>query len=146
MKINLIWVGKTKEQFIRDGIGKYLKLVAPYADITVVEVKEERGSSSSLTTEREGERILKLGMPYVLLDEKGMNLTSMKFAEYIGRHAPKLNFVIGGAFGVSEKVRAGAREMLALSPMTFTHEMARMFLLEQLYRAFSIINRKGYHH
>jgi 23S rRNA (pseudouridine1915-N3)-methyltransferase len=53
---------------------------------------------------------------------------------------------MGGAFGVSDKVRAGAQEMISLSRMTFTHEMARIFLLEQLYRAFSIINRKGYHH
>ncbi len=146
MKINLIWVGKTKEQFIRDGIGKYLKLVGHHADVAVVEVKEEKGSNVLMTTEREGERILKLGMPYVLLDEKGPDLTSVKFAEYIGQHAPRINFVIGGAFGVSEKVRAGAQDMLSLSRMTFTHEMARVFLLEQLYRAFSIINRKGYHH
>ncbi|MBA4373562.1 MAG: ribosomal RNA large subunit methyltransferase H [Thermodesulfovibrio sp.] len=146
MKINLIWVGKTKEQFIRDGIEKYLKLVSHYADIAIVEVKEEKGSNRVMTTEREGERIMKLGMPYVLLDEKGMNLTSVQFAEYIGQHAPRVNFVMGGAFGVSDKVRAGAQEKLSLSRMTFTHEMARIFLLEQLYRAFSIINRKGYHH
>jgi len=146
MKINLIWVGKTKEQFIRDGIEKYLKLLGHYADIALVEVREEKGSNSAMTIEREGERIMKLGMPYVLLDERGMDLTSVKFAEYIGQHAPRINFVLGGAFGVSEKVRAGARGILSLSRMTFTHEMARVFLLEQLYRAFSIMNRKGYHH
>ncbi|MGC2064256.1 MAG: 23S rRNA (pseudouridine(1915)-N(3))-methyltransferase RlmH [Thermodesulfovibrionales bacterium] len=146
MKINLIWVGKTKEQFIRDGIEKYLKLLGHYADIAIVEVKEEKGSNSSMTAEREGERIMKLGMPYALLDEQGMDLTSVEFAGYIDRHAPRINFVMGGAFGVSERVRAGARETVSLSRMTFTHEMARIFLLEQLYRAFSIINRKGYHH
>lgn len=146
MKINLIWVGKTKEQFIRDGIEKYLKLLGHYADIALVEVREEKGSNSAMTIEREGERIMKLGMPYVLLDERGMDLTSVKFAEYIGQHAPRINFVLGGAFGVSEKVRAGAGGILSLSRMTFTHEMARVFLLEQLYRAFSIMNRKGYHH
>jgi 23S rRNA (pseudouridine1915-N3)-methyltransferase len=146
MKINLIWVGKTKEPFIRDGIEKYLKLVSHCAELAVIEVKEEKGSNRMMTTEREGERIMKLGMPYILLDEKGMDLTSVKFAEYIGQHAPRINFVMGGAFGVSEKVRAGAQETLSLSRMTFTHEMARIFLLEQLYRAFSILNRKGYHH
>ena len=146
MKINLIWVGRTKEPFIRDGIEKYQKLLGHYADITVVEVKEEKGSNSAMTIEREGERIMKLGMAYVLLDEQGRNMTSVEFAGYIGQHAPRINFVVGGAFGVSDGIRAGAREMLSLSRMTFTHEMARVFLLEQLYRAFSIINRKGYHH
>ena len=146
IKINLIWVGKTKEQFIRDGIEKYLKLLGHYADIDIVQVREEKGSNSVMTIEREGERIMKLGMPYVLLDEQGMELTSVKFSGYISQHAPRINFVMGGAFGVSERVRAGARETLSLSRMTFTHEMARIFLLEQLYRAFSIMNRKGYHH
>jgi len=145
-KINLIWVGKTKEQFIRDGVRKYLRLLAPYAEVAVVEVREEKGSNVPVTIERESDRIIKLKMPYVLMDEHGTQMTSVAFAGFIGREVPRINIVVGGAFGVSDEVRKGAKESIALSTMTLTHEMARLLLLEQLYRAFSIINRKGYHH
>ncbi|MDA8082448.1 MAG: 23S rRNA (pseudouridine(1915)-N(3))-methyltransferase RlmH [Nitrospiraceae bacterium] len=146
IKIHLIWVGKTKEPFIREGIEKYLRLLGPYAEVTVTEVREEKGGNTAMTVEREGERIQKLKVPYVLLDEGGPDLSSLEFAEYIRRHSPRMTFVMGGAYGVTEGVRTGAQGMLALSRMTLTHEMVRVLLLEQLYRAFSIINKKGYHH
>ena len=145
MKINLIWVGKTKEQFIRDGIDKYMRMLAPYADIEITLVKEEKGSNSEMIVKRESERILGLKVPYVLMDERGEKMTSAKFADGIAKTS-RHNLLIGGAYGVSEEVKARASGAIALSGMTFTHEMARLFLVEQLYRAFSIINRKGYHH
>jgi 23S rRNA (pseudouridine1915-N3)-methyltransferase len=135
MKIRLIWPGKTKEQFIIEGISKYLKLSKPYADISIIEIKEEKG----------GERILKLQGPYTLLDEKGESMSSVEFAEYIG-HKPSLNFVLGGAYGVSEEVKKTAQKTLSLSRMTFTHEMSRLFFLEQLFRSFTIMHKGGYHH
>lgn len=146
MKIRLIWVGKTKEQFILEGIRKYIRLASPYADIIISEIKEEKGKEINKMTEKEGQRIIKLQVPYVLLDEKGKNLTSLEFAAYMGRFPHGINFVVGGAYGVSDMVRETAQDRIALSKMTFTHEMARVFLLEQIYRSFTISQRRGYHH
>jgi len=145
MKIRLIWPGKTKEQFILEGLNKYLKLSRPYADISIIEIKEEKGKDVMKTVEKEGERILKLQEPYTLLDEKGEALTSVEFAEYIV-NKPSLNFVLGGAYGVSEEVKKTAQKTLSLSKMTFTHEMSRLFFLEQLFRSFTIMHKRGYHH
>ncbi|MEJ2685238.1 MAG: 23S rRNA (pseudouridine(1915)-N(3))-methyltransferase RlmH [Candidatus Sulfobium sp.] len=146
MKIRLIWVGKTKEQFVIEGMRKYLRLLKPFADVSVREIKEEKVKDIHRMLEREGERILGLRTPYVLLDEKGKMLTSVQFAEFIFSHGPEINFVVGGAYGVSEDVKKAARGTIALSKMTFTHDMSRIFLLEQIYRSFAIMNKRGYHH
>ena len=146
MKIRLIWVGKTKEQFVIEGIGKYLKMLKPYAAVSIEETREEKVKDIQRKLEREGERILKLHTPYVLLDEKGKMLTSRQFAEFISSEGQEISFVVGGAYGVSEDVREAARSTVALSKMTFTHDMARLFLVEQLYRSFAIVNKRGYHH
>ena len=146
MKIRVIWPGKTKEQFITEGLNKYLKLLRPYAEISVLEIREEKGNDISKMLKKEGERILKLQVPYTLLDEKGDLMTSGEFAGYIAEHIPPVNFVLGGAYGVSEDVKKTAQKKLSLSRMTFTHEMSRLFFLEQLYRAFTIIHKRGYHH
>jgi 23S rRNA (pseudouridine1915-N3)-methyltransferase len=146
MKIRLIWVGKTKEQFVIEGMRKYLRLLKPFADVSVREIKEEKVKDIHRMLEKEGERILGLRTPYVLLDEKGKMLTSVQFAEFIFSHGPEINFVVGGAYGVSEDVKKAARGTIALSKMTFTHDMSRIFLLEQMYRSFAITNKRGYHH
>ena len=146
MKIRAIWPGKTKEQFILEGLRKYLKLLRPYADISTVELKEEKGSDVRKILEKEGERILKLQVPYTLLDEKGGMLSSLEFAGQIAENSHSINFVLGGAYGVSEEVKEKACDKISLSRMTFTHEMSRLFFLEQLYRAFTIMHKKGYHH
>lgn len=146
MKIRLIWVGKTKEEFVIEGIRKYLKLLRPSTDVVVTEIKEEKVRDMQRAVEREGERILGLRVPYVLLDERGKMLTSIQFAEFVTSHGRGINFLVGGAYGVSEKVKEGAQATIALSKMTLTHDMARLFLLEQIYRAFAIANRRGYHH
>ncbi len=146
MKIRLAWVGKTKERFIDEGIRKYLRLLRPFADVGVIEIKEEKGKDIHRMVEKEGERILKLPAPYVLLDEKGKGYTSAEFAEFIARRPSPPTFVIGGAYGVSEGVRDASESKVALSKMTLTHEMARLVLVEQVYRAFTIIHKRGYHH
>jgi len=146
MKIRLIWVGKTKERFIVDGINKYMRLLKPFAELGVTEVKEEKGTDIQRIKEKEGERIMRLQTPYVLLDEQGKNLTSVEFAEFMDRYPHGINFVTGGAYGVSDAVRSGAQTKIALSKMTFTHEMSRLFLLEQIYRGFTITRKRGYHH
>jgi 23S rRNA (pseudouridine1915-N3)-methyltransferase len=146
MKIKLIWVGKTKEQFILDGIKKYIKLLKPFADLEIVEIKEETGKDIQRMVQKEGERTTKTRAQYVLLDEKGKNLTSAEFATFVKGHGPAVSFVLGGAYGVSDDVREKAADMISLSKMTFTHELSRLVFLEQLYRAFTIIHRRGYHH
>src|SRR5512143_265456 len=100
MKIKLAWVGRTKERFITEGINKYLKLLKPFADVSVVEIKEEKGKDIQRMVEKEGERILKLQTPFVLLDEKGEGYTSVEFARFISGHSSPVTFVMGGAYGV----------------------------------------------
>ncbi|MDA8078888.1 MAG: 23S rRNA (pseudouridine(1915)-N(3))-methyltransferase RlmH [Nitrospiraceae bacterium] len=146
MRIRLIWTGKTKERFIDEGIRKYTGLLRPFADLSITELREEKGREQQRIREREGERILGLKTRYILLDEKGKNMTSLEFADFIRHRAPAVNFMLGGAYGVSEAVKEAADQTIALSRMTFTHELSRLFLLEQIYRAFTIINRRGYHH
>lgn len=146
MKIRLIWVGKTKEPFLHEGIRKYLKLLKPYVDISVTEIKEERGKNIRRNLEKEGERILKLNAPFTLMDEKGMTLSSVEFSEYIREQGPDMGFVFGGAYGVSDTVKESSRKSIALSRMTFTHEMSRVIFLEQVFRAFTIIHKRSYHH
>jgi 23S rRNA (pseudouridine1915-N3)-methyltransferase len=146
MKIRLIWTGKTKEPFISEGIAKYLALVKPYAGVAVTEIKEEKGKDIPRMLEKEAERIGRLNIPYVLLDEGGKKFTSRQFAAFVESRAPRVNFLIGGPYGVSEKVKKAGGDVISLSPMTLTHEMARLLLLEQIYRAFTIIHNKGYHH
>ena len=145
IKIKLTWTGKTKEKFILEGVAKYLKLLGHYADVSISEIKEEKGTDTQRMIEKESERISKSGVPYILLDEKGKSLSSVEFAALI-KNQPSVHFVMGGAFGVSDKVKKEARDIISLSKMTFTHEMVRLFFLEQLYRAFTIINKRGYHH
>ncbi len=146
MNIRLIWVGKTKERFIDEGIRKYASLLRPYARLSITEIREEKGKDIQKMLEKEGQRIMKTGAPYVLLDEKGKSLTSVQLADFIGRHPADITFVLGGAYGVSDDVKEAAGETIALSRMTLTHEMARLLLLEQIFRAFTIIHRRGYHH
>ena len=146
MKIQLIWVGKTRERFIHDGLHKYLKLLQPYADVVITEIREEKVKDISRMLGKEGERIQNLKVPYILLDEKGEYLDSLAFSRFIDKQGRSAAFLFGGAYGVSEAVKAKAIRKLALSPMTLTHEMARLIFMEQLYRSFTIIQKKGYHH
>lgn len=153
MKIRLIWVGRNQEPWVRDAIDEYATRVRRYAPLEIVEVKEEKGALPELQRQREGERIMKLlsrGCRLLLLDETGQQLTSREFATLTGRYrdnsTQELCFVIGGAYGFSSELRIMAEGSIALSKMTFTHQMIRPFFLEQLYRAFTILNNESYHH
>jgi len=146
MKINLIWVGKTKEPFIHEGLQKYLKLLQPYADVVITEIREEKVKDINRMLGKESERIQDLKVPYMLLDEKGETLDSVEFAKFIEKQGSSATFLLGGAYGVSEDVKTKAKKKIRLSSMTFTHEMSRLILLEQLYRAFTILKKRGYHH
>ena len=146
MKINLIWVGKTKEPFIHEGLQKYLKLLKPYANVVITEIREEKVKDAGRMLGKESERIQNLKTPYMLLDEKGETLDSVEFARFIEKQGSSATFLLGGAYGVSEDVKAKAKKKIRLSSMTFTHEMSRLIFLEQLYRAFTILQKRGYHH
>ena len=145
-RIQLIWIGKTRERCIREGLDDYLGRLKGYAELSITELRDERGSDAGRIVEKEGERILKLRTPYVLLDEKGRQMSSPEFARFIERGGAVQSFVLGGAYGVSERVKTQARSTISLSSMTLTHEMARLFFVEQLYRAYTIIHKRGYHH
>jgi 23S rRNA (pseudouridine1915-N3)-methyltransferase len=121
--------------------------------LDLVEVREEKGAAVAAMREREGERLTKLvakNARLILLDERGDELTSPAFADFIGRHrdggTAELAFAIGGAYGFGENVRARSEKTIALSRLTFTHQMVRIFLLEQIYRGFTILNGEPYHH
>lgn len=146
MKVNLIVVGKLKEKFLVDGVAEYLKRLKKFATIEVREVPECR------TVDEEGQKILSL-VPkdswLCVLDVAGEALSSEDFAKKIAALAldgvSNLTFAIGGAFGLSEELRRAAAFRLSLSQMTFTHQMARLILVEQIYRAFKINRHEPYH-
>ncbi|MBR6711494.1 MAG: 23S rRNA (pseudouridine(1915)-N(3))-methyltransferase RlmH [Selenomonadaceae bacterium] len=146
MKINLIVVGKLKERFLVDGVAEYLKRLQKFARLEVREVPECR------TVEEEGQKILSL-VPkdswLCVLDVSGVEFTSEDLAKKIAAltlgGVSNLTFAIGGAFGLSEELRQAASFRLSLSKMTLTHQMARLVLVEQIYRAFKINRNEPYH-
>jgi len=153
VRIRVVWVGKTQQEWVRTGIDEYASRIRRYAPLETMEVREEKGAEAETARERECARISKLlpkNTRLVLLDERGTELTSPGFAEFIGRTRDggvgDLAFAVGGAYGFSAGFRARADTVIALSRMTFTHQMVRIFLLEQIYRGFTILNREPYHH
>jgi 23S rRNA (pseudouridine1915-N3)-methyltransferase len=158
MQIRVIAVGKIKEPFVRDGIAEYEKRLRPYVKLEVVELPEERRplsaspATESAAMEREGERILAAipqGSVVIALDVQGQSWSSVELAglfrerELSGRNT--IAFVIGGDLGLSPAVLARCSMPLSLSRMTFTHPLARLLLLEQVYRAFRILRGEPYH-
>jgi 23S rRNA (pseudouridine1915-N3)-methyltransferase len=156
MRLVLIFVGKTKERFVQEGIAKYLRYLKPYVDVELRELREEKIhdlGEAPLVRKREAEKILKAvpaGAFLCALDERGHEFTSHEFAQFLNNQLEsgvrEMAFVTGGAMGLDESITERANKVVALSRWTFTHEMARLVLLEQLYRAFTIIKGKTYHY
>ena len=156
MKLTVICMGKTRESFIRDGIDKYLGFLKHFADTEIRELKEEKIydlKEAPVIRKKEAERIFKAlpaGSYLVSLDERGAEFTSHEFAAFMNGSLEsgvrEMVFVLGGAMGLDEEVIARSNKSIALSRWTLTHEMARLVLLEQLYRAFTIIKGKTYHY
>ena len=156
MNLSVLCVGRTREHFIRTGIEKYLRYLKPYAPVAVREVREERVDDlrdAPRIRLREAERIGKAlppGAIVVALDERGREFTSHEFASFLNasleQGAKEMVFVIGGSMGLDESVTHQAHMVIALSRWTLTHEMARLVLMEQLYRAFTILRGKKYHY
>jgi len=153
MKIHLVAIGKTKEKYLIKGLELYRKRLKHYVKLEYTEwpgVKQ--WSSSEELKQKEAEYILSKLNPLdnlVLLDECGVMKSSKQMAHLIEswqvNQRGTVWIIIGGAFGFSEKIKSKADLLLSLSKMTFTHQMIRLFILEQLYRAFSITRGEKYH-
>ena len=156
MKILLLVVGKTSEQYLIDGISEYQKRLQHYIRFEILEIpniKKAKNISNVELIKKEGESILNTlhSSDYlVLLDEKGKGFTSLKFSQklqgWMLSGKKRLVFVVGGAYGFSEEIYIRGDEKLSLSNMTFSHQMVRLFLVEQIYRGCTILNNEPYHH
>jgi 23S rRNA (pseudouridine1915-N3)-methyltransferase len=156
MKITFLTVGKTEDAYLKEGIEKYVKRLKHYTKLTIIEIDELK-NTKALTPEqqkaKEAELILKKISPLdhvILLDEKGIELPSTQFAAYINKReissSAALVFIIGGPYGFDQSVYERANDKISLSLMTFSHQMVRLFFVEQLYRAYTIIKGEPYHH
>ena len=155
MKITLILTGKTEESYLKEGIETYekrLKHYLPLQIITIAALKNTKTLNMEQQKIMEGALILKninSTDMLILLDETGKQLTSVEFSNYIQKNrsiSKNLVFVIGGAYGVSREVYKRASDKIALSKMTFSHQMVRLFYMEQLYRSMTIVKGEKYHH
>ena len=157
MNINIICVGKLKEKYWTDAVNEYLKRLKIYANVKVIEVLDEKAPEnlSSLQIKqllkKEGERILKNihnGAFLITLDIEGKNLSSEELAEFLNNKmangVSNITFVIGGSLGIYEDIKRKANFSLSFSRMTFPHQLMRVILLEQIYRAEKIIRHEPY--
>lgn len=153
MKVVVLCIGKTNESYLRQGISIYQDRLPHYTSFEYIEMKDVKHPGNTLKLlEMEGKSYLAQVQPddfLILLDESGKEYTSPAMASYLEKHqinsTKRLVFAIGGAFGWSDEVKQRANMLLSLSKMTFSHQMIRLFLVEQLYRAYSIIKGEKYH-
>ena len=155
MKVELWQIGKTNEAYLREGIAQYEKRLGhylPFQIYTFSELKKMGKLPKAQLKMKEGEMVLKQLKKddfLVLLDERGKAFTSAAFAEFIEHKMAlshkRLIFLIGGAFGFPETLYNRANATLSLSKMTFSHQMIRLFFVEQLYRAMTILKNEPYH-
>ena len=155
MKIKLICVGKSSEQYLIEGENIYLKRLKHYCKLEKIVIPDKmKGKKLSVNEIKtiEGKSILKQIKSddfIILLDERGADLTSLKLSHFIESHFinsnKTLTFIIGGALGFSDEVYDCSNKMIRLSSLTFSHQMIRLFYLEQLYRAMTIIKKESYH-
>lgn len=152
MKLKVLWVGKNRDPWIKDAVDEYAGRIRRYCPLELFDVRDEKGAEAEEMRRRECERLEKLippGAILMLLDERGEQMDSPALADFIGRQrdngTAEMVFVIGGAYGFSGEFRRRGK-LIALSRMTFTHQMVRPFLLEQIYRSFTILKGEPYHH
>ncbi|MBO5884762.1 MAG: 23S rRNA (pseudouridine(1915)-N(3))-methyltransferase RlmH [Clostridia bacterium] len=150
-KINLYCVGNLKDKEFVNMCNEYSKRISKYAKLTVYELKEKNNLENIVTIiESESQEIIsKVDMSKtILFDVKGDSLSSEDFAKLFENwflNNSEINFVIGGSYGVSDKIKSSAVKRLSVSEMTFPHRLFRVMALEQIYRAFTIINNSQYH-
>ena len=156
MKITLLTVGKTEDAYLKDGIDKFLKRLKHYIRFDVIELPELK-NTKALSREQQKNKEAELIMKnlsatdhVVLLDEQGAELTSQQFSDMLNKKmiasVQNLVFIIGGPYGFDDSVYQRANQKLSLSRMTFSHQMVRLFFVEQVYRAFTILKGEPYHH
>lgn len=143
MLIKVLVVGRLKDRAIQVRCDEFAKWLGPYAKLEVQELPDSNVA-------KEGQAILKAlerdrGAALVALSEEGKEFTSVKFAEVLGKFDRKVVFVIGGPYGLAPEIRAKADLLWSLSRLTFTHELARLLLFEQLFRAVNILHGGSYH-
>lgn len=158
LSIHLICVGKLKEKFYLEACAEYVKRLSPYCRLTLVELPEEKlpqapsQAQIEAALDKEGAAIrakIPSGSSLVALCVEGRPRSSRQLAELVNswehNSAKHLVFVIGGSYGLAESLKAEAWEKLSMSPMTFPHHLARVMVLEQIYRAFKILEGSPYH-
>ena len=156
MNIKLIAIGKTDNKNLQTLIDDYSKRLSFYIKFEleiIADIKNVKNLSESQQKEKEGELILsKLNQTdqLILLDENGTNFSSIEFSDYLQKKMntgiKTLVFVIGGPYGFSDEVYKKAQGKISLSKMTFSHQMVRLFVIEQVYRGFTILKNEPYHH
>jgi len=158
MKLTIVAVGKLKEKYLKEGINEYSKRLSRFCELQIIEVEDEQApenlsaSQEKQVKKREAERIMnkvKEGSVLIVLDLKGKKLSSEEFSDKLNSFfisgKSHLTFVIGGSLGLDEELVQKADFRLCLSDMTFPHQLARLILLEQIFRAFKILNNETYH-
>lgn len=154
MKLELLLLGKTKDIYLQQGIEEYVKRLSRYNPIRLIDIKTPRHGSrpdAEILEIESGllEKKIRKGSCRILLDSSGRQYSSESFAEFISglesQAVPTASFIIGGPLGLADEQRAKADYLLSLSRMTYTHDMSRLILLEQLYRAYTIKAGTGYH-
>ena len=156
MKIKLIAIGKTDNSALQALIDDYLKRLSFYIKFEleiITDIKNVKNLSEALQKEKEGEMILSKISPMdhlILLDENGKSFSSVSFSEELQKKMnagiKTLDVVLGGPYGISDEVYAKSNAKIALSQMTFSHQMVRLFFIEQVYRGFTILKNEPYHH
>ena len=149
--IKIITVGQLKEKYLKEAVEEYTKRIKKYSNIEVIELKDEGLVEEAKAIKLEGEKIKKClsERDYIItLEIDGKQLTSEEFAEKINNiqiESSNIVFIIGGSYGLSNEIKSKARMHLSFSKMTFPHQLFRVMLLEQIYRAYKIINNEKYH-
>ena len=156
MKILLLVIGKTDDEYLVTGIKKYVDRLGHYASFEMKELPDPRNRKTlSEEQQKKTESLLLLQQlqpadQVVLLDENGKQFTSVAFAENLEKQlvsgAKRLVFIVGGPYGFAQEVYDRSNAKMSLSPMTFSHQMVRLIFVEQLYRAFTILKGEPYHH
>lgn len=149
--IKIICLGKVKEKYLQDGIDEYVKRISKYTQIKIIELEDEGIKDDKVALKKEKEKILKYlnTKDYIIvLDISGKEMTSLEFADKIDKTliiSSDITFIIGGSYGLDEEIKSLSNYRLSFSKMTFPHQLFRLILLEQIYRAYKINHNEEYH-
>lgn len=155
MQVLVLCTGKTGKSFLEEGENTYLKRLKHYLPVNYIQLPDIKGKnlSEAQICQKEGEQLLQkiqVSDHVILLDERGKQFTSMEFSQemqqWMNRGLKQVILIIGGPYGFSEDVYKRSNQLLSFSKMTFSHQMIRLFLFEQLYRGMTILKGEPYHH